>query len=103
MAIYVIDLDGTLCNTERTEEGWRYLEAEPYLDRIEKVNKLYDEGHTIIIETARGCGSGRDWYPDTFDQLKRFGLRFHTLRTGVKHGGDYFIDDKGINADDFFQ
>lgn len=104
MAIYVVDLDGTLCDTQRSEEGfWRYLEAKPFPERIEKINKLYDEGHTIIIETARGCTSGKDWYPDTFAQLKSFGLKFHQLRTGVKHGADFFIDDKGINAEDFFK
>lgn len=104
MSIYVIDLDGTLCDTKRAEEGyWRYLEATPFPERIEKVNQLYDDGHTIIIETARGCTSGKDWYPETFEQLKTFGLKFHNLRTGVKHGADFFIDDKGINADDFFK
>ena len=103
MAIYVIDLDGTLCNTIHTPEGWKYLEAVPFPDRIEKVNKLYDEGHTIIIETARGCTSGRNWYFDTLDQLKEFGLKFHGLRTGIKYGADFFIDDRAINSEDFFK
>ena len=104
MAIYVVDLDGTLCDTKRSEEGfWRYLEATPFHDRIARINKLYDEGHTIIIETARGCTSKKDWYPETHAQLTSFGLKFHQLRTGIKHGGDYFIDDKAINAEDFFK
>jgi hypothetical protein len=103
MAIYVIDLDGTLCDTKLSENGWLYLQATPYDDRIQKVNSLYDEGHTIIIETARGCGSGRDWYADTFAQLQAFGVKFHTLRTGTKFGADFFIDDRGISADDFFK
>ncbi len=30
----------------------------PYEDRIEKINKLYDEGHTIIYLTARGI---KEW------------------------------------------
>lgn len=102
MAIYVIDLDGTLCDTQRCEDRWLYLEATPYPDRIAKINRLYDEGHKIIIETARGCGSGRDWYEDTFRQLTEFGVRFHELRTGTKFGADYFIDDRAINAADFF-
>jgi len=103
MAIYVIDLDGTLCDTKRTEERWLYLEAAPFPERIEKVNSLFDDGHTIIIETARGCISGKDWYADTFDQLRSFGLKFHQLRTGTKFGADYFIDDRGISADEFFK
>lgn len=103
MAIYVIDLDGTLCDTKRNEERWLYLEAAPFPERIEKVNTLFDAGHTIIIETARGCASGKDWYADTLDQLRAFGLKFHQLRTGVKFGADYFIDDRGINANEFFK
>ncbi len=104
MAIYVVDLDGTLCDTKKHEAGyWLYLEATPFSARIERINSLYDEGHTIIIETARGCTSGKDWYPETFDQLTRFGVKFHTLRTGIKYGADFFIDDRAINAEDFFK
>ena len=104
MSIYVVDLDGTLCHTESNPDGhgMKYYEATPYPDRIEKINKLWEEGHTIIIETARGCGSKINHYEDTFNQLRSLGLKFTSLRTGVKFGGDFFIDDKGINSEDFF-
>tara|TARA_B100000902_G_C27174436_1_gene845596 strand:+ start:807 stop:1142 length:336 start_codon:yes stop_codon:yes gene_type:complete len=105
--IYVFDLDHTLCDTKRSydESGkgsWEYYESTPYKERIEVVNKLWSEGHTIIIETARGCGSKINHYEDTFNQLRSWGLKFTSLRTGVKFGADYFIDDKGINSEDFF-
>lgn len=48
--IYCFDLDGTLC----TNEKGKYKKVKPLKDRIEKVNKLYDEGNKIIILTARG-------------------------------------------------
>ena len=51
---YVIDIDGTICK----EEG-KVVGRKPYLDRIAKINKLYDEGHTIVFYTARGLKSGR--------------------------------------------
>ena len=72
MSIYVVDLDGTLCHTESNPDGhgMKYYEATPYPDRIEKINKLWEEGHTIIIETARGCGSKINHYEDTFNQLR---------------------------------
>jgi len=63
---------------------------------------LYDDGHTIIIDTARGCVSGKNWWYYTTDQLKKWGVRYHTLRTGVKFGGDIFVDDKGFNDKVFF-
>ena len=102
---YVFDLDGTLCETFSNPDGhgMKYFEATPYKDRIEKVNKLWEEGHEIIIETARGCGTKINHYERTFDQLRSWGLKFTTLRTGVKFCGDLFIDDKGINSEDFFK
>jgi len=100
--IYVFDLDGTLCETKKDGDNNNYLNATPYKDRIDKVNMLYEKGNIIIIETARGCGSGRNWYQDTINQLITWGLNFHTLRTGVKFGGDYFIDDRSVKPEDFF-
>ena len=104
MSTYVFDLDGTLCHTESNADGhgMRYYEATPFYDRIEVVNNLWKEGHTIIIETARGCGTKINHYEETFDQLRSWGLKFTSLRTGVKFGADYFIDDKGVYSEDFF-
>lgn len=100
---YVFDLDNTLCNTKKNEEGnWDYLNSEPFKDRINIVNKLYDENNHIIIETARGSVSKKNWYEETYKQLVSFGLKFHELRAGVKFNGDIFIDDKGVNSEDFF-
>lgn len=96
--IYVFDLDNTLC---KTEESF-YDKATPILERIEKVNELYNKGHTIIIETARGSVSGKNHYYYTAEQLKSWGLKFHTLRTGVKFNGDVFVDDRAVNDQDFF-
>jgi hypothetical protein len=105
---YVIDLDGTLCRTPetRTEDGGfverHYDECTPYMDRIEAVNKLYDAGHTIIIDTARGASSGTNWLEYTRRQLASWGLRYHRLRVGVKIGADVYVDDRAIRPEDFF-
>lgn len=99
---YVVDLDNTLCDT-KTENGKPdYIGALPFTDRIKKVNELYDQGHRIIIETARGNTSKKNWYEQTYHQLISFGLKFHELRTGVKFIADAYIDDKAIHCDDFF-
>lgn len=100
---YVFDLDNTLCNTIKKEDGnWDYKNSEPFIERINLLNKLFDEGHYIIIETARGSVSKKNWYEETYHQLISWGLKFNELRTGVKFNGDFFIDDKGINSEDFF-
>ena len=98
--IYCFDLDGTLC----TKRELDYQNAEPFEGRIEHVNALYDNGHTIIIETARGSGEtkGTDWDTITETQLSRWGLKYHQLRTGIKISADVYIDDKGKNSEDYF-
>jgi CMP-N,N'-diacetyllegionaminic acid synthase len=99
--IYCFDLDGTLCTKRQLD----YQNAEPFVDRILHVNKLYDDGHTIIIETARGSGitKGTDWNIITEEQLGRWGLNYHQLRIGVKINADIYIDDKGKNSEDYFK
>ena len=96
--IYCFDLDNTLCLTESNI----YEESKPIKDRIEIVNRLYEEGNTIIIDTARGCASGKNWWYFTVEQLKGWGVKFHTLRTGIKFGADIFVDDRAFNDKDFF-
>ena len=101
---YVVDLDHTLCDTVQGPDGrCKYFEATPIQSRIDVVNKLWEDGNTIIIETARGCGTKINHYEETFNQLRSWGLKFHTLRTGVKFGADVYIDDKAINSEDFFK
>ena len=72
-------------------------------NRIKLVNKLYDEGHTIIIDTATGSVSGKNYFLFIVNPLKSWGVKFHTVRTGTKIGSDIFIDDKWIQDKRFFQ
>jgi|TARA_B110000305_G_scaffold229824_1_gene281209 hydroxymethylpyrimidine pyrophosphatase-like HAD family hydrolase len=97
--VYCFDLDGTLCNTD----GNNYKDSTPKKERIKIVNTLYEDGHTILIDTARGCVSGKNYFFFTMEQLKSWGVKFHTLRTGVKFGADIFVDDKGVKDQRFFK
>ena len=49
--IFCFDIDGTICSTVNDGD---YTKAEPFHDRILKINKLYEDGNTIIFNTARG-------------------------------------------------
>ena len=100
--IYCFDLDGTLCKLPDSCDAGEYDKSYPITSRIEKVNNLYERGNTIIIETARGSVTGKDWLAVTKEQLKNWGVKHHTLRTGIKHAADHYVDDKAINASDFF-
>lgn len=104
MSVYCFDLDGTLCTVEKNNFGHKHYEfATPKKERIAAVNKLYDEGHLIKIETARGAQTNIDWKDFTVKQLAEWGLKYHVLRVGVKMHSNYYIDDKGINDKDFFK
>jgi hypothetical protein len=90
---YCFDLDGTLCSNT----NGKYDLAIPFLDRIDVVNKLYDEGNTILIDTARGSTTKIDWVDLTKKQLMDWNVKHHELRVGVKFTADLYIDDKSIN------
>ena len=69
---------------------------------VEQVNRLYDEGNTIIIMTARGRGSGIDWTGLTIKQLDMWGVKYHELEPMFHTPtADIFIDDKGINVEEW--
>jgi phosphatidate phosphatase PAH1 len=103
---YIVDIDGTICS----QTDGDYTKALPIVNRINKINKLYDEGHQIIYFTARGMGRYQNdanlararFYQITELQLKMWGCKYHELILG-KPSGDYYIDDKGIDANDFFR
>jgi len=97
MIIYV-DIDETICFYHGTRD---YNVAKPYHNRIAKVNKLYDEGNTIVYWTARGTVSQENWFHITLKQLNSWNCKFHELRMG-KPAYDLFIDDKNINSETFF-
>jgi len=95
---YVFDIDGTLCQ----QFGADYESAIPYPDRIKVVNKLYKEGHKIILHTARGWTTKINWKALTERQLSEWNVMYHELVMG-KPGANLYIDDKGENANVFFK
>ena len=99
--IYIVDIDQTICVTPLIEEKHRYDLPAPLKHRIEEINKLYDQGHTIIYWTARGSGSGIDWTELTHQQLNKWGCKFHEVRLG-KPSYDVWIDDKALSDRQFF-
>ena len=86
MRRFCFDIDGTIC----TNTWGDYEDAEPYFDRIDTVNELYDKGFHIIYFTARGMGKCDGsvscaydmWYTFTHDQLVDWGCKFDELILG---------------------
>jgi glycerol-3-phosphate cytidylyltransferase len=102
---YCFDIDGTLCHTPNNELGKPdYANAKPFPFMVEQVNRLYEEGHYIIIQTARGKSSGIDHSNLTKRQLDTWGYKYHDLFPMFsKPNADIFIDDKAINFDEWKQ
>ena len=88
MIIYV-DIDGTICETN----GSDYENSKPRQEQIEKINKLYEKGNTIIYWTARGTVTQIDWLKLIREQLSNWGCFYHDVRIG-KPQYDLWIDDK---------
>ena len=97
MKIYV-DIDETICVSPENRD---YIKATPLLDRINKINELYENGNIIIYWTARGTGSGKDCRAITEKQFKEWGVKYHEIQFG-KPIYDLFIDDKAFNSENYF-
>lgn len=82
----MIDLDGTLC-----EEGVDIDQTtiKPFPGAVEAVNKMFDEGHVVVIWT------GRSWtkYQMTEKWLKDNGFKFTQILMG-KPIANLIIDDR---------
>ncbi len=98
MIIYV-DIDETICFSPESRD---YSMATPIEKNINKINKMYDNGDTIVYWTARGTLTGKDWRGVTEGQFKRWGVKYHELKFG-KPAYDLFIDDKNISSEEFFK
>ena len=92
------DLDNTLCRTQ----GGDYEKSLPIKCRIDIVNELARDNH-IIIDTARGSVTKKNWKKLTKKQLKEWGVKYNELRVGKKVYADFYVDDKAINSEDFYE
>jgi CMP-N-acetylneuraminic acid synthetase len=90
---FVFDLDGVIAGLVPGDD---YARAEPHPSVIALVNRLHELGNRIVVHTARGSLTGKDWSALTRDQLRRWGVRHHELRLG-KPAGDYYVDDRLIS------
>lgn len=93
---YLVDIDGTIC----TNTFGDYQNAQPFTDRIEHFNNLFDQGHEIHYWTARGGNSGIDWTILTQQQFVNWHVKHTTLKLG-KPAYDIWIDDKAINSETY--
>lgn len=100
--IYIIDIDGTICNVPVDDNGNNlYVDATPIQSRIDRVNSMYDEGHHITYWTSRGIRSGISWGVLTEQQLAMWGCKYNVLYMN-KPFYDLFICDRAKSDLEFF-
>ena len=100
----ICDIDDTISVT--TTHDWQ--NAEPIWQTINKINKLYDEGWTIILMTARGQISCNGDFAKADEKyrakmqawLDRYGVKYHFL-SFEKYLAAYYIDDKSLTPEEF--
>ena len=97
--IIFVDIDETICTTPDSRD---YRKSTPLMDRIDKINKLYDKGNTVIYWTARGTQTGIDWLEVTSNQFRDWGVKHTDLKFG-KPVYDLFVDDRNIDSETFFK
>ena len=98
---YCFDLDGTICTNK--EVGQTYEDVVPMEGAVETLKKLREDGHYIIIMTARNMQTHNNnlgkvianQAPIVIDWLKKYDIPYDELLFGKPHA-DYFIDDKGV-------
>lgn len=96
-SVFCFDIDGTLC----TNTDGAYEDAVPFPKRIARVNALFDDGKRIVLFTARGTTTGKDWRALTERQMADWGVKYHELILGKPYA-HVFIDDRAVSDVDWF-
>jgi len=104
---FVIDVDGTICNAPANPDGsYDYSNAVPMPRVISKIQRLFKEGHTVILCTARGMRTykgdtemiERHVVPVLKEWLERYQVPYHELRVGKPWGPNvYYVDDRCLS------
>jgi hypothetical protein len=96
--LFLIDIDGTICNDIRNEESELYPTANVFPRALEIINKWYDEGNVITFFTAR---ESKDREVTT-QWLDKHGFKYHGLimdKPRINDQQEYvWIDNKKVRA-----
>lgn len=102
---FCFDLDGTLCTIKQPNET--YTDVKPIQFMIDIVNMLHNNGHTIIIQTARnmktqGGNVGaviQNVGIDTLNWLQKYNVQYNEIYFGKPYAHVY-VDDLALNIND---
>ena len=96
--LFLIDIDGTICDDIRNEESELYPTANVFPRALEIINKWYDEGNVITFFTARESKDREA----TLQWLDKHGFKYHGLvmdKPRINDEQEYvWIDNKKVRA-----
>lgn len=100
---FCFDLDNTLVTSPAIKGD--YTSVNPIQKNIDFLNSLYNQGHHIIIHTARrmrtfngNVGAVQaDIGQLTFETLSKFRIKYHEVYFGKPHA-HFYIDDLAVSA-----
>jgi uncharacterized HAD superfamily protein len=99
--IFLIDLDGTVCEDINNEDSHLYPYAKHYPDALNILNGWYEKGNIITFFTAREEKDRKA----TEEWLKEKGFKYHGLlmnKPRIKEGQIYhWIDNKPTKSTTF--
>ena len=96
--IFLIDIDGTVCDDIKNEDSHLYSSAKPLPGSVEKCNQWYESGAQIHFFTARESKDREV----TELWLRREGFLYHSLvmdKPRIKEGQEYvWVDNRKVRA-----
>lgn len=96
--IFLIDIDGTVCDDIKNEDSHLYSSAVPIPGAVEKCNQWYESGAQIHFFTARESKDREV----TELWLRREGFLYHSLvmdKPRIKDGQEYvWVDNRKVRA-----
>ena len=103
-----IDLDGVICCLRKPNEGYEHLKPIP--GAVDKMQKLRESGHYIIIYTGRRMKTHyanvgqvlADIGKVTLDWLDRYNIPYDEIHFG-KPWADVYIDDNAYRFESWDQ
>ena len=108
---FIIDIDGTICQAERLEDGsFDYPNAYPFQKVIDRINELFEDGHTIILSTSRGMRTyngnvkkiKENVLPVLETWLDQHGVKRHKIEMGKPWGENpIYVDNRNLSLKAF--
>lgn len=108
-----MDIDGTICIPDRLPTNpsvYDYATAKPVQPVIDRMRQLAEDGHTIILHTARGMRThGGDAaeitkhvLPTLIKWLSEHDVPYSEIHVGKPWGPNvYYVDDRGLSPIEF--